>query len=79
MGDKFLHFLLKDCNITFKSGAGLLEPWKRFVGGRVGVQILSEMLVFFNPRPSLVSEWERVVRQLVGTLDLEIMWNCLIG
>lgn len=45
----------------------------------MGVQILSEMLVFFNLRPSLVSEWERVAGQLVGTLDLEIMWNCLIG
>lgn len=41
VGDEFLHFLLKGCNITFKSGAGLLEPWKRFVGGRVDVQILS--------------------------------------
>lgn len=41
VGDEFLHFLLKCYNTTFKSDAGLLEPWKRFVGGRVGMEILN--------------------------------------
>lgn len=38
---ELLHFLLKCYTTTFKSGADLLEPWKRFVGGRAGMQILN--------------------------------------
>lgn len=52
VGDDCLYFLLKHYNAIFKSGASFLEPWRRFVGGRVAMQILNQMLVFFNPRAS---------------------------
>lgn len=32
LSDEFLHFLLKHYNATFKSGAGLLQPWGRLGG-----------------------------------------------
>lgn len=41
VGDDVLQFSLKHYNATFKPGAGLLETWERFVGGRVGMQILN--------------------------------------
>ena len=53
VGDEVLHFLLKHYNATFKPGADPLQPWGRFVGGRVATQILNQMLVFFHCRAVL--------------------------
>lgn len=61
LGDDFLHFLLKHNNAAFKSGASLLQPGERFVGGRVTMQIWNQTLIF-NPEKGLGWERRRVAR-----------------
>lgn len=79
IGDKVLHFLLKHYNATFKPGAGLPQPWGTFVGGRVVMQILNQMLVFFHCRAVFEWEWERMARPLIATWDLRRVWLCPTG
>ena len=79
VGDEVLHFLLKHYNATFKPGAGLLQPWGRFVGGRVATQILNQMLIFFHCRAVFEWEWERMARPLIATWDLQRVWLCPTG